>query len=182
MSDEYSIEFNNVWKKYSKSPINYTLKDSLSFISKTFRSDKKKHGELEKDEFWAVKDMSFKLKRGEVLGIIGPNGAGKSTALKMLSGISVPTKGDYKAVGRISAIIEVTAGFHHDFTGRENIYFNGTILGMTRKEIDQKFEDIVEFSGVRDFIDTPVKFYSSGMGARLGFAVASHVDPDILLV
>jgi len=122
------------------------------------------------------------FKQGEVLGIIGPNGAGKSTILKLLSRILEPNKGVIHIRGRLSALIEITAGFHPEFTGRENIYFNGAILGMSKKEIDSKFDDIVDFSGVGEFIDTPVKRYSSGMYARLGFAVAAHVDPDILLV
>jgi len=113
--------------------------------------------------FWVLKDVTFEVKKGEVLGIIGPNGAGKSTILKLLSRIIRPNKGTFQVNGRLSALIEITAGFHPDFTGRENVYFNGAILGMTKKEIDKKFDEIVEFSGVEEFIDTPVKRYSSGM-------------------
>jgi lipopolysaccharide transport system ATP-binding protein len=135
-----------------------------------------------KKEFWALEDVSFELNRGEAFGIIGANGAGKSTILKLITGIMKPTSGRIELNGRLSALIEVGAGFHPDLTGRENIYLNGTILGMRRVEIDRKFEAIVEFSGLADFIDTPVKRYSTGMYARLGFSVAAHVDPDILIV
>jgi len=143
---------------------------------------RKTNDELKFNEFWAVQNVNFKVKKGEVLGIIGPNGAGKSTILKLLSKIMRPTQGEMKVHGRLSALIEVTAGFHPDFTGRENIYFNGAVLGMSKKEVDSKFDNIVDFSGIEEFIDTPVKRYSSGMTARLGFAIAAHVDPDVLLV
>jgi len=178
----YSIEFNNVWKKYRKGEKTYSLRDALPILMKKLFQQKIVNGELKKDEFWVIEDVNFKVKKGEVLGIIGPNGAGKSTILKLLSKILIPNKGKLYVKGRLSALIEVTAGFHPDFTGRENVYFNGAVLGMKKTEIDAKFEDIVEFSGVREFIDTPVKRYSSGMMARLGFAVAAHVDPEVLLV
>ena len=137
---------------------------------------------LRNQEFWAVQDVSFKLNRGESMGIIGPNGSGKSTTLKLLSGIIRPERGTYRVRGRLSALIEVGAGFHPDLTGRENIYLNGSILGMTRKEVASKFNDIVEFAGVEEFIDTPVKRYSSGMAVRLGFAVSAFIEPDVMLV
>jgi len=172
------IEFNNVWKKFRRGEKFRSLRDAVPAF---FRSALIGNG-LDKQEFWALKDVSFKVNKGEVVGIIGPNGAGKSTILKLLSKVLVPNKGTMKIKGRLSALIEVTAGFHPDFTGRENVYFNGAILGMTKREIDRKFDKIVEFSGIRDFIDTPVKRYSSGMSARLGFSIAAHVDPDILLV
>ena len=127
-------------------------------------------------------DLSFEVKRGEAFGIIGPNGAGKSTALKVLSRIMKPTKGRIVIKGRLSALIEVTAGFHPDLTGRENIFLHGTILGMTKREIESKLDQIIAFSGIEEFIDTPVKRYSSGMFARLGFSVAAHVDPEVLIV
>ncbi|MBN8639993.1 MAG: ABC transporter ATP-binding protein, partial [Anaerolineae bacterium] len=132
--------------------------------------------------FWALKDVSFEVKRGEVLGVIGRNGAGKSTLLKLLSRITEPTTGAVYMRGRVGALLEVGTGFHHELTGRENVYLSGAILGMTRAEISRKFDEIVAFSGVEQFIDTPVKRYSSGMGLRLGFAVAAHLEPEILVV
>jgi lipopolysaccharide transport system ATP-binding protein len=131
---------------------------------------------------WAVKDVSFTLKEGEVLGIVGKNGAGKSTLLKILARITPPTQGRAVIRGRISSLLEVGTGFHQELTGRENVYLNGTILGMRKKEVDQKFEEIVEFSGVEKFLDTPVKRYSSGMRVRLAFAVAAHLEPEVLIV
>src|SRR5262249_23712336 len=136
----------------------------------------------DKREFWALQDISFEVKQGEALAIVGNNGAGKSTILKILSRIMRPTRGNMIVNGRLSALIEVSAGFHQDLTGRENIYLNGTILGMSKTEIDSKLERIIDFSGIEQFIDTPVKRYSSGMYARLGFSVAAHVDPDVLIV
>jgi lipopolysaccharide transport system ATP-binding protein len=131
---------------------------------------------------WALKEVSFEVKPGEVLGIIGKNGAGKSTLLKILSRITAPTSGRIKLKGRVASLLEVGTGFHPDLTGRENIYLNGTILGMRRAEVNRKFDEIVAFSGVEKFVDTPVKRYSSGMRVRLGFAVASHLEPEILVI
>jgi len=136
----------------------------------------------QREDFWALKDVSFEVEQGEALGIIGHNGAGKSTMLKLLTRIMDPTKGRIRTRGRVSALIEVGAGFHPEMTGRENVYLNGSIIGMTRREIDRKFDEIVAFAELERFIDTPVKRYSSGMYARLGFAVAAHVDPEILIV
>ena len=136
-----------------------------------------------KDElFWALKDVSFEVKHGEVLGIIGRNGAGKSTLLKILSRITEPTEGRARVYGRVGSLLEVGTGFHPELSGRENIYLNGTILGMKRAEIDKKFDEIVDFSGIEKFLDTPVKRYSSGMYVRLAFAVAAHLEPEILVV
>jgi lipopolysaccharide transport system ATP-binding protein len=134
------------------------------------------------DEFWALKDVSFDVKQGEVLGVIGPNGAGKSTLLKILTKITEPTEGEVRMKGRVASLLEVGTGFHQELSGRENIYMNGAILGMTRAEINAKFDEIVAFSGVEKFLDTPVKRYSSGMRVRLGFAVAAHLEPEILLI
>jgi lipopolysaccharide transport system ATP-binding protein len=131
---------------------------------------------------WALKDISFEVKRGEVLGIIGRNGAGKSTLLKILSRVTAPTAGEIKIKGRVASLLEVGTGFNPELTGRDNIYLNGAILGMRKREIDQKFDEIVAFSGVERYIDTPVKRYSSGMHVRLAFAVAAHLEPEILIV
>ena len=134
------------------------------------------------ERIWAIKDINLKVNQGEILGIIGKNGAGKSTLLKILSRITSPTQGNAKIKGRIASLLEIGTGFHPELTGRENIYLNGTIMGMTKKEIDIKLDAIVEFSGIEKYIDTPVKRFSSGMGVRLGFSVAAHLDPEILLV
>ena len=138
--------------------------------------------QLKKEKFWALKDVNLKIEQGDVVGIIGRNGSGKSTLLKVLARIVEPTKGQAILRGRVASLLEVGTGFHPELTGRENIYFNGAILGMSRKEIREKFDEIVAFSEVEKFLDTPVKFYSSGMYVRLAFSVAAHLDPDILIV
>ncbi len=163
------------------------VKSILHSIQAPFRnySNLKKLTRFEGDDetvFWALKDIDFEVKHGETLGIIGHNGAGKSTLLKILSRITEPTVGEARLNGRVSSLLEVGTGFHPDLTGRENVYMNGTILGMTRKEIDKKFDEIIDFSGVERHIDTVVKYYSSGMKVRLGFAVAAHLEPEILIV
>jgi lipopolysaccharide transport system ATP-binding protein len=166
-----------------------TLRDTLTdvFMAPFRRASKLLRGQAtgaaELDEtIWALKDVSFEVKRGEVVGVIGRNGAGKSTLLKILSRVTEPTTGFADIYGRVGSLLEVGTGFHEELTGRENVYLNGAILGMTRTEIDRKFDEIVAFSGVEKFIDTPVKHYSSGMYLRLAFAVAAHLEPEILLV
>src|SRR5206468_1424596 len=134
------------------------------------------------DPFYALRDLSFFLDRGETLGIIGRNGSGKSTILKLIAGVTAPTKGEVRVAGRVSPLIELGAGFHPDLTGRENVHLNASLLGMSGKEIKERYEDIVDYAELREFIDTPVKRYSSGMYMRLAFAVAVHSDPDVLLV
>ena len=161
-------------------------------IGREFRNFVRKAGDLARgrqivqgddvEEFWALKDVSFKVKQGDVLGIVGSNGAGKSTLLKILSRITEPTKGRIRLQGRVASLLEVGTGFHPELTGRENIFLNGAILGMTQREIQKKFDEIVAFAEVERFLDTPVKRYSSGMYVRLAFAVAAHLEPEILLI
>lgn len=139
-------------------------------------------GRLREDEFWAVRDIHFSLQRGECLGLIGRNGAGKSTLLKMLNGLIIPTEGRIELKGRVGALIELGAGFNPILTGRENIYVNGAVLGLSTKAVTRKFDEIVDFAEIEAFLDAPVQSYSSGMRVRLGFAIASHMDPDILLI
>lgn len=138
--------------------------------------------QIEGDHFWALQGINLEVKEGEILGIIGKNGAGKSTLLKILSRVTAPTKGTIKVKGRIASLLEVGTGFHPELTGRENIFLNGAILGMSKQEIKAKLDEIIDFSGVEKFVDTPVKRYSSGMYVRLAFAVAAHLDPEILII
>ena len=180
MSD-VAVRVENVFKKFSLGEKHDSLRDLIPALTK--RTAKRLvSGALAPKEFWALNDVSFDIKRGETVGIVGHNGAGKSTILKHLSGVLQPTTGKVNINGRLAALIEVGAGFHQDLTGRENIFLNGTILGMSRAQIRSRFDEIVDFSGLERFLDTPVKRYSSGMYARLGFSVAAHLEPDILVI
>ncbi len=174
------VKFDGVSKRYCrtiKTSMKYGVKDI--FLDLLGRNDT---SILRADEFWGVDSVSFEVARGECLGVIGANGAGKSTLLKLLSGLYAPDKGSIQTLGSIGALLEVGAGFHPLLTGKENIYLNGSILGMSEKQIRQKFDKIVQFSGLEDYLDMPVKNYSSGMYVRLGFAVASQINPEILVV
>jgi lipopolysaccharide transport system ATP-binding protein len=188
----YAIQAQNLGKSYrigAPQQQYVTLRDTLV---QAVKSPFQRVGQLLQGEaygaadltetIWALRDVSFDVQHGEVVGIIGHNGAGKSTLLKILSQITEPNEGEVRLYGHVGALLEVGTGFHQELTGRENIYLNGAILGMTRTDIARKFDEIVDFSGVERFIDTPVKHYSSGMGLRLGFAVAAHLEPDILVV
>jgi len=178
---EPAVVFDHVWKKFSRAQRFNSLRDLVPAMVSGFVS-RRRRGELGGDEFWALRDVSFEVRPGEALGIIGPNGAGKSTALKILTRILRPERGVSMVRGRVGALVEIAAGFHPDLTGRENVFMQGAIMGMRRAEIARKFDEIVDFAGVGEFIDTPVKRFSSGMNARLGFAVAAHLDPDVLLI
>ena len=180
--EDYCISIRGVGKKFdlSESAGHDTLRDHISgFARRLFGKAKK---EKPSGEFWALKDVSFDVKPGDVVGIVGHNGAGKSTLLKLLSQISEPTEGEIRVRGRIASLLEVGTGFHPELSGRENIFLNGAILGMTKAEIKAKFDEIVEFAEVEKFLDTPVKRYSSGMYVRLAFAVAANLEPEILVV
>ncbi len=184
------ITATNIGKKYN---ITHTrggyiaLRDVLMNVFKnpfSFLKGKAKEiiGRDTKEEFWALRGVNFEIQRGEVIGIIGRNGAGKSTLLKILSQITPPTTGEIKMHGTVGSLLEVGTGFHPELTGRENIFLNGAILGMKKKEIAKKFDEIVSFAGIEKFLDTPVKYYSSGMYVRLAFSVAAHMEPDILII
>jgi ABC-type polysaccharide/polyol phosphate transport system ATPase subunit len=181
MSDT-AVELAGVYKKFMKVEVDDSLRDLVPNMVRRVLGAWKGSSQGDEHEFWALQDVSFAVKQGDAFGIVGSNGAGKSTILKLLSRILVPTRGTVSINGSLSALIEVGAGLHPDLTGRENIYLSGTILGMKRDEIRRRFDEIVEFSGLEEFIDTPVKRYSSGMYARLGFSVTAHVNPDILVV
>jgi len=184
---EVAIRVESLGKKYhlgsnKAADLRNAFGDFISKFKPSGTNYSRLHPQTKKNDFWALKDISFEVKKGEAIGIIGRNGAGKSTLLKILSRITEPTRGYYTLNGRVSSLLEVGTGFHMELTGRENIYLNGTILGMKRREIRQKFDEIVDFSGVEQFIDTPVKHYSSGMKVRLAFSVAAHLEPEILII
>jgi lipopolysaccharide transport system ATP-binding protein len=177
-SEEFAISVRGISKRYvidHREQPTSIAEAAISFIRKPFKP-------ADREEIWPLNDVSFDVKRGEILGLVGRNGAGKSTLLKVLSRISEPTRGEAVLRGRLGSLIEVGTGFQPELTGRENIYLNGAILGMTRREITQRFDEIVDFSGVEKYLDTPVKRYSSGMYVRLAFAVAVHLDTEILLI
>ena len=179
------IKVRNVSKKYriTHQESYLTLRDSIvNCFKRPFDILKKKKAGSSKEDFWALKDVSFDVNPGEVVGVIGRNGAGKTTLLKILSRITYPAEGEIRLRGRIVSLLEVGTGFHPELTGRENIYFNGSMLGMKKREIDKNFDAIVDFSGVEKFIDTPVKRFSSGMQVRLAFSVAAYLEPEILLI
>ena len=204
MSDsEVVIKVENLWKQYKYGTISHATmkKDLQSWWARCrgkpdpntrinldqARSTKNqelrtKNQSLDGDSFWAIKDISFDVKQGELLGIIGKNGAGKSTLLKIMSRVTTPTRGCIKIKGRVSSLLEIGTGFHPELTGRENIFLNGAIMGMDKREIRRKLDEIIAFAEVEKFINTPVKRYSSGMYVRLAFAVAAHLEPEILIV
>ncbi|MGL5233252.1 MAG: ABC transporter ATP-binding protein [Empedobacter falsenii] len=180
MENEVLIKVENVSKKFCKD-LNLGLLYGLQDLGSSFFGNNKVR-DLRKKEFWAVDDISFEVRRGGCLGLLGHNGAGKSTLLKVLTGLISPDRGQITMKGRVNALIELTAGFNPILTGRENIYNNGVVLGLTEKEIDAKYDEIVAFSELEEFIDTPVQYYSSGMKVRLGFSVAAFTEPDVLIL
>jgi len=175
------ISFDSVSKKFSRGETHTSLRDLIPALGRRL-SRRRPSTELKEQEFWAVRDVSFDVTRGNALGIIGPNGAGKSTTLKLLTKILRPDAGHCRITGRTGALIEIAAGFHPDLSGRENVFLQGAIMGMKRADIARKLDEIVEFSGLASFIDTPVKRYSSGMNARLGFSIAANLEPDALVI
>jgi lipopolysaccharide transport system ATP-binding protein len=183
--NDTAIQVEALGKRYRIGRVRFTntLRDAITHaIAVPFRRLRGPLTSPGDDTFWALKDVSFEVKRGEVVGVIGRNGAGKSTLLKILSRITEPTEGEARIFGRVGSLLEIGTGFHPELTGRENIFLNGAILGMKRGEILSKFDEIVAFSEIEKFIDTPVKHYSSGMYVRLAFGVAAHLEPEILVV
>ncbi|HEU4829926.1 MAG TPA: ABC transporter ATP-binding protein [Gemmatimonadales bacterium] len=181
-SADAGVDFEGVWKKFQTGERHDSLRDLIPAVAKRMMGKAPRRHELAANQFWALQDVSFQVRPGDVLGIIGRNGAGKSTILKTLTKIIPPTLGRAEVRGRVGALIEIAAGFHQDLTGRENVFLQGAIMGMPKALIKERFDEIIEFSGVGAFIDTPVKRYSSGMNARLGFAIAAHLSPDVLII
>jgi lipopolysaccharide transport system ATP-binding protein len=175
------IQFEGVWKKFRRGERHDSLRDLLPALVRGM-ARRRPVADLESQEFWALEDVSFSIAPGEALGLIGPNGAGKSTILKILTRLIRPTRGLSRVRGRIGSLIEIGGSLHPDLTGRENVFLQGSVMGMSRAEITRKFDEIVAFAGLPDFIDTPVKRYSSGMSARLGFAVAAHLETDVMII
>jgi lipopolysaccharide transport system ATP-binding protein len=176
------VEFEYVWKKFRRGVRHDSLRDLVPAAARSLFGDRRPRHALQPNEFWALRDVSFAVPPGSTLGIIGPNGAGKSTVLKLLIGILRPSRGTARVEGRTGALIEIAAGFHPDLSGRENVFLQGAIMGMKQAEIARQFDCIVEFAELSEFIDTQVKRYSSGMNARLGFAIAAHLDPEVLII
>jgi ABC-type polysaccharide/polyol phosphate transport system ATPase subunit len=179
---EPGVTFDGVWKKFRRGQYHDSLRDLIPATARRLMGRAPVSDDLHGHEFWALRDVSFRVRPGEALGIIGANGSGKSTTLKLLTKILRPTRGAAALHGRVGALIEIAAGFHPDLSGRDNVYLQGAIMGMKRAEIKARFDEIVEFAGVADFIDTQVKRYSSGMNARLGFAIAAHLNPDVMII
>jgi lipopolysaccharide transport system ATP-binding protein len=176
------IKVEGLWKKFKRGHIHDSLRDLIPAVARRVTGRTRPTDVLTEKEFWALSDISFDVEPGDALGIIGHNGAGKSTLLKIVNQIIRPSKGYTEVRGRTGSLIEISAGFHADLTGRQNVFLQGAIIGMTNGEISSKFDQIVEFAGVEKFIDTPVKRYSSGMNARLGFAIAAHLDTEVLII
>jgi ABC-2 type transport system ATP-binding protein len=172
------IEVNDVWKRFR---LREDRADGFAKLFTSFLSARKKRGSAQSD-FWALREINFSVDENSSFGIIGANGSGKSTMLKLLTGTMKPTRGEIRVKGRKSSLIELGAGFHPDFSGRDNVYLNGLILGLSKNDIRKKFDEIVAFAELEQFIDVPVKYYSSGMNARLGFSVATAVEPDVLII
>jgi ABC-type polysaccharide/polyol phosphate transport system ATPase subunit len=176
------IRLDGIWKKFRRGEVHDSLRDLVPMLARRLVGKAPPVPDLELEEFWALRDLSFSVEPGQTMGVIGANGAGKSTVLKILTRILRPTRGSYEVRGRIGALIEVAAGFHPDLTGRENIFLQGAIMGMGHSQTKRSLDAIVAFSEIEEFIDTPVKRYSSGMNARLGFSIAAHLDPDVLII
>ncbi len=176
LNHQVAVEFDHVSKKFLIGPNYYpSLREWVAtFFSREYF--------IGKESFYALKDLTFRIKKGESVGFIGPNGAGKSTILKLIARVTAATEGEIRISGKVTGLLELGAGFHPELTGRENVFFKGTILGMSKKEIEKRMDDIVSFADLGQFIDTPIKLFSSGMYARLGFAVAIHLDPEIFII